>query len=110
KPSYCFSFCLVEPPCNIGSCAGEQFPVLVDVQDVMTASGFRELEDLTVLPIDFHVPAVGFVRNIAILRPDPQRTVAEPDGSYLAEMVPSPQVLTVQIEALQPGVVPIRHI
>jgi hypothetical protein len=47
-------------------------PFLIVVQYVMTAAGLCKLEDLASLPIYFHVPAVSFVRHIAILRPDPQ--------------------------------------
>ena len=51
---------------------------------MMAAAGLREFEDLSGLPIDSHVPAVRFVRHITILRPDPQRAVAERHGSHLA--------------------------
>src|SRR5882672_10832029 len=76
----------------------------------MTAPGLRELKNLSAVSIDFHVPAVGFVRHIAILRPDPQRAVAESDRGHFAEVVPLAQILSIQVEALQPGVVAIRHI
>src|SRR3954452_21855489 len=56
------------------------------------------------------MPAVRLVRDIAVLRADPQRAVAECDRRHLTEMVPLPQPFPVQIEPLQPGVVPIRHI
>src|SRR5207253_1728167 len=56
------------------------------------------------------MPAVRLVRDIAVLRADPQRAVAECDRRHLTEMVPLPEPFPVQIEPLQSGVVPIRHI
>src|SRR3954447_15336934 len=56
------------------------------------------------------MPAVRLVREIAVLRADPQRAIAECDRRHLSEMVPLPQPFPVQIEPLQPGIVPIRHI
>ena len=44
------------------------------------------------------------------LRPDPQRAVAERDGRYPAEIVPLAQILSVEIESLQSGVVAVSHV
>src|SRR5690242_14132652 len=101
---------LVEPPGDIGPGSRKQLSVAIDVQYVMAAPGFCQLQDLSRLTIDSHVPAVRFVRYIAVLGADPQSAVAERNRRNLAEMVPLPQIPSVQIEALQPGVVAVGHI
>src|SRR5207237_515598 len=101
---------LAEPPCDVGAGAGEQFPIPVDVQNMVTAPGCRVFQDLARPAVDLHVPAVRLIGLIAKLGPDPERAVPERHSRNFAEVSPLSQVLAIEIESLQPGVIPIRHV
>src|SRR6476646_9716409 len=77
---------------------------------MMAPTGLREFEDLPGLAMDPHMPAVRFVGHIPILGPNPQRSATECDRRHLAQMIPLSQVLSVQIETLQAGVVTICYV
>src|SRR3954451_14929522 len=90
----------VEPPRNVRPGSGEEFPVPVDVQNMVAPPGSDVPQNRARFAVDLHVPAVRLVRLVAVLRPNPKRAGAIRHRRNLPEVIPLAQVLPVQIKSL----------